>query len=82
MRAISFAVILFLATTAAAEERAVQLLLPSRQLEPMSTFELRFANEMVGADQLGKPASVSPLVFAPPMEGQFVWLSARSGTRG
>jgi uncharacterized protein YfaS (alpha-2-macroglobulin family) len=80
MRAISFAVILVLATTAVAEERAVQLLLPSRQLEPMSTFELRFANEMVAADQLGKPASVSPLVFAPPVEGQFVWLSARSGT--
>ena len=31
-------------------------------------------------DQLGKPAPVSPLVFTPPMEGQFVWLSSRSGT--
>ena len=80
MRPISFAVILLLATTAVAEERAVQLLLPSRQLEPTSTFELRFASEMVAADQLGKPASVSPLVFAPAMEGQFVWLSTRSGT--
>ena len=80
MRQISFAVILLFATTAVAEERAVQLLLPSRQLEPRSTFELRFANEMVPADQVGKPAPVSPLVFAPAMEGQFVWLSTRSGT--
>ena len=67
-------------TSAVAEERAVQLLLPSRQLEPTSTFELRFANEMVPADQVGKPAAVSPLVFAPAMDGQFVWLSTRSGT--
>src|SRR6202040_1954731 len=36
--------------------------------------------EMVPADQVGKPAPVSPLVFSPPMEGQFVWLSTRSGT--
>jgi alpha-2-macroglobulin len=68
------------ATAAVAEERAVQLLLPSRQLEPTSTFELRFANEMVAADQMGKPATPSPLVFAPALEGQFVWLSTRSGT--
>jgi uncharacterized protein YfaS (alpha-2-macroglobulin family) len=80
MRPISFAVIFLLATTAVAEERAVQLLLPSRQLEPASTFELRFTSEMVPADQLGKAAAVSPLVFVPAMEGQFVWLSTRSGT--
>jgi uncharacterized protein YfaS (alpha-2-macroglobulin family) len=80
MRPISFAVIFLLATTAVAEERAVQLLLPSRQLEPRSTFELRFANEMVPADQVGMPAAVSPLVFAPAMEGQFIWLTTRSGT--
>ena len=60
--------------------RAVQLLLPSRQLEPTSTFELRFPNEMVPANMVGKAATVSPLVFTPPMEGQFVWLSSRSGT--
>ena len=68
MRPISFAVIFLLATTALAEERTVQLLLPSRQLEPTSTFELRFASEMVPADQVGTPATVSPLVFAPAME--------------
>ena len=81
IRSFWFALISLLVVTAAvAQERAVQLLLPSRQLEPTSTFELRFANEMVPADQLGKVAAVSPLVFAPPIEGQFVWLSSRSGT--
>ncbi|MGZ5023040.1 MAG: hypothetical protein ACXWAX_10670, partial [Chthoniobacterales bacterium] len=35
---------------------------------------------MVAADQIGKPAEVSPLVFQPPIEGRFVWLSTRSGT--
>jgi hypothetical protein len=74
-----FAVFLvFVATRAVAEERAVQLLLPSRQLEPTSTSELRFANEMVAADQIGKPAALSPLVFSPAVEGQFIWLSSRS----
>ena len=80
LRSFWFALIFFIVASALAEERAVQLLLPSRQLEPTSTFELRFANEMVPADQLGKPATVSPLVFAPAMEGKFVWLSTRSGT--
>src|SRR5688572_7571403 len=48
-------------TSAVAQERSVQLLLPSRLLEPTSTFELRFATEMVPADQIGKGATVSPL---------------------
>jgi uncharacterized protein YfaS (alpha-2-macroglobulin family) len=80
MRALWLALTFCLVTTTFAEERGVQLLLPSRRLEPTSTFELRFATEMVPADQIGKPAAVSPLVFAPAMEGQFIWLSTRSGT--
>ncbi len=80
MRTFWLALTFCLVTTTFAEERAVQLLLPSRQLEPTSTFELRFATEMVPPDQLGKPVQVPPLVFSPPMEGQFVWLSSRSGT--
>ena len=80
MRAFWLALTFCLVTTTFAEERAVQLLLPSRRLEPASTFELRFATEMVPADQIGKPAAISPLVFAPAVEGQFIWLSTRSGT--
>ena len=35
---------------------------------------------MVRPEQLGKPAADSPLVFEPKLEGQFVWLSTRSGS--
>src|SRR3954447_3930968 len=80
MRSFWLAITFSLATTTLAKGQAVQLLLPSRQLEPASTFELRFANEMVPATDIGKVAPVSPLVFSPGVEGQFVWLSTRSGT--
>src|SRR2546421_7783962 len=80
LRSFWFALFFSIVTSAVAEERAVQLLLPSRRLEATSTFELRFATEMVPADQVGKAEKISPLVFSPPMEGQFVWLSTRSGT--
>src|SRR5437762_6550776 len=80
MRSILFALIISIVVTTSAEDRAVQLLLPSRQLDPTSTFELRFATEMVHADEIGKVAAVSPLVFTPAIEGQFIWLSSRSGT--
>ncbi|MFZ1220766.1 MAG: MG2 domain-containing protein, partial [Chthoniobacterales bacterium] len=79
-RSFWFALVVVFVTSALAEDRAVQLLLPSRQLDPSSTFELRFASEMVPADQVGKAAPVSPLIFTPAVEGQFVWLSTRSGT--
>ena len=79
-RSFWFALVLFLSGAAFAEDRAVQLLIPSRQLDATSTFELRFATEMVPADQIGKPAPVSPLIFAPAVDGQFIWLSTRSGT--
>jgi uncharacterized protein YfaS (alpha-2-macroglobulin family) len=69
-----------LAVTAFGEERAVQLLIPSRVLDPTSTFELRFATEMVASGEIGKAAAVSPLVFTPAIDGQFIWVSTRSGT--
>ena len=80
LRSLWLALIFSFVTGAVAQERSVQLLLPSRLLEPTTTFELRFANEMVAADQLGKAAPLSPLVFSPAVEGQFIWLSTRSGT--
>jgi uncharacterized protein YfaS (alpha-2-macroglobulin family) len=80
LRSFWFALIFSFVTGAVAEERAVQLLLPSRRLEPASTFELRFATEMVPAEQIGKTEKISPLVFTPAVEGTFTWLSTRSGT--
>src|ERR1051326_381065 len=80
MRSFWFALIFSWAVSSFAEDRSVQLLLPSRQLDPTSTFELRFATEMVRPDEIGKVAVVSPLIFTPGIDGQFVWLSTRSGT--
>lgn len=80
MRSFWFALVFSLAVGAFAEDRSVQLLLPSRRLDPTSTFELRFAAEMVRSDEIGKVAAVSPLVFSPAIDGQFIWLSTRSGT--
>ena len=80
MRSFWFALVFSLTAGAFAEDRSVQLLLPSRRLDPTSTFELRFATEMVRSDEIGKVAAPSPLVFSPAIDGQFVWLSTRSGT--
>jgi len=55
-------------------------LVPIRQLEPTSTFELRFDDVMIPADQVGKTAETPPVVFRPAIKGSFVWLSQRSGT--
>ena len=38
-------------------------------LPPTAAFELRFVSQMVAADQVGKEASDSPLVFTPSLPG-------------
>ena len=60
-RLVRLAVVLCFAVTASAADPPVQLLLPSRVLQPDSTFELRFASEMVPADQIGQAATTSPM---------------------
>ncbi|MEO5720926.1 MAG: hypothetical protein ABIR71_05580, partial [Chthoniobacterales bacterium] len=79
-RLLSFALLLSLSWSGRAAETPLQLLLPSRTLEPNSTFELRFPTEMVPADEVGTPAPLSPLLLEPAVAGRFVWLSTRSGT--
>src|SRR5256714_7054726 len=80
MRSFWLALIFSVAVSSFAEDRAVQLLLPSRRLDPTSTFELRFATEMVPASEIGKAAAISPLLFSPAIDGQFIWLGTWSGT--
>lgn len=48
-------------------------------LEPTSTFELRFNDPVVASDQVGIPGQASPLRITPPLAGDWVWLSRRSG---
>ncbi len=46
---------------------------------PATTFELRFETVMVTGDQVGLPATNSPLIIQPRLAGTFTWLSTRSG---
>lgn len=62
------------------ESESVQLVLGGSGLEPDSTVELRFDEEMASADDIGRSSTNSPLVITPPVAGSFTWLSTRSGT--
>jgi uncharacterized protein YfaS (alpha-2-macroglobulin family) len=62
----------------AAPLASVQILPDSGKLEPSTTLEFRFPEPMVSADSLG-PAPKAPVVFEPPLPGDFTWLSTRSG---
>jgi len=54
-RPFSLALFFLLAAKLPAQQPPVQLLLPSRTLDPKSTFELRFASEMVSPNQSAGP---------------------------
>jgi uncharacterized protein YfaS (alpha-2-macroglobulin family) len=56
-----------------------QLLLNTQELEPATTFEVRFDEAMVEPERVGFEAPLSPLVIQPTIPGKFVWLSRRSG---
>jgi uncharacterized protein YfaS (alpha-2-macroglobulin family) len=53
--------------------------LENHMLKPSSSFELRFAEPVVAADEVGKPDQPSPLLMRPAMVGKWRWLSTQSG---
>jgi uncharacterized protein YfaS (alpha-2-macroglobulin family) len=57
----------------------VQLVLSSDTLAPSTTFELRFDDAVAAPESVSQPAEPGPLIIQPPLKGQFVWLSQRSG---
>ncbi len=59
--------------------KPVELVLTSKTLEPTTTFEIRFAETMVAAAEIGKEADLPPVIFRPAVKGHFTWLSERSG---
>ena len=61
------------------QAQGVQLILSTQELQPATTFELRFDEPMTPGGPLGAEAEVSPLVFNPKAAGHFVWTSPRSG---
>ena len=56
-----------------------QLFLNTPELDPTTTFEVRFDETMTGPESIGTEATPSPLEIQPPLAGKFVWLSRRSG---
>src|SRR3954468_2642761 len=75
----ALALLLVFAACAPPRDKGVQLLLSSEELQPTTTFEVRFDVPVVSASQAGLAATNSPLVFTPALSGKFVWLSQRSG---
>ena len=69
-----------LTSLATAAEKPTVTLHCERQLQPRTTFELRFPEAMVAPEQVGKTADASPVILRPAVKGHFVWLSQRSGT--
>ncbi len=59
--------------------QGIHLVLNPETPAATTTFELRFDEGMVTAEQVGMAAERSPLVLEPPLRGRFVWLSQRSG---
>src|SRR4051812_41114839 len=83
MRAALLAVIVIFCTscipTGRDNSQGVRLIFDEANLAPGSSFELRFDQEVAGLEEVGKKVRVSPLIISPPIEGEFVWLSQRSG---
>lgn len=83
LRVSGLALALFAAALTGCGERNhfnhVELVMGSAVPTPATTFELRFESVMVKGDQVGLPATNSPLVIRPHLAGTFTWLSTRSG---
>jgi uncharacterized protein YfaS (alpha-2-macroglobulin family) len=50
-----------------------------RMLKPSSAFELRFAEPIVAADDVGRVDAAEPLAIRPAIAGKWRWLSTQSG---
>lgn len=63
----------------AADPPDVELITTTEQMQPTSTFEVRFSTPIIPAEQVGSIPAESPLVIEPAIPGSFTWLSQRSG---
>ncbi|MSU32317.1 MAG: hypothetical protein EXS25_06620, partial [Pedosphaera sp.] len=59
--------------------QGVQLLLSTTELQANTTFELRFDEAVAASEELDHPGVRVPLEVAPPLRGEWVWLSRSSG---
>ncbi len=75
----AFALVKISASEKGASQSGVVLALSSTDVEPTTTFELRFDEAIAGDSDIGHPAKVSPLQFHPAAKGEWIWLSPRNG---
>jgi len=59
--------------------QGAQLLLSTTELQANTSFELRFDEAVAASEELDQPGARVPLEVAPPLRGDWVWLSRRSG---
>ena len=59
--------------------QGAQLLLSTTELQANTTFELRFDEAVAASEELDHPGVRVPVEVAPPLRGEWVWLSRRSG---
>ena len=59
--------------------QGAQLILSTGQVQPGTTFEVRFDRPVARGASIGLETAEPPLVFQPALKGRFVWTSSRSG---
>jgi uncharacterized protein YfaS (alpha-2-macroglobulin family) len=60
-------------------EEGAAIALDSDELDPTTTFEVRFDSAVIARTNVGLKTADGPLVLDPPVRGEFQWLSRRSG---
>ncbi|MGY8650932.1 MAG: alpha-2-macroglobulin family protein, partial [Verrucomicrobiia bacterium] len=63
-----------------AEVPGVKLTPINSELPARATFRVQFEETIVEPEQVGQSGQINPLVFEPPMKGEFIWDSTRSGS--
>ncbi|MDG1832956.1 MAG: hypothetical protein P8J63_07005, partial [Verrucomicrobiota bacterium] len=61
------------------EVDGVKLIPADPELPARTTFRVHFENSIIKPEQVGQAGQMTPLVFEPPLEGEFIWDSTRSG---
>ncbi|MBC8324631.1 MAG: hypothetical protein H8E27_03260 [Verrucomicrobia subdivision 3 bacterium] len=62
------------------EVSGVKLTPINSELPARATFRVQFEEPIVEPEQVGESGQVNPLAFEPPMKGEFIWDSTRSGS--
>ena len=61
------------------EVEGVKLIPTGPELPARTTFRVQFDDSIIKPEQVGQAGQMNPLVFEPPLKGEFIWDSTRSG---